>query len=288
MRNFFRLTAALFLAAIPLCASYAAPQGGGVWQGEPPRDLFWSRELYYRIGHSGSDNTTFGYNTGKKQLVIAWEQLYDSGNKIYTDGGRIPTAFWPTAVAPIDDDEIVIAGKSQRGDTVIQRRRFTQAYVLEESLPGGGGETYQFFPPQQEQITEVFRENDTNYDMVTGMFPVRVGSHSNPATKIFVQFWSSRDLYELDLSTGAYSMVLSAAAQPALNGVYDAFTVREHVTQGMFYLFRRLEWVAPGEEVPILVLVDVNRDGVLDSSFTLDDTQWATGGYGDPSSWASN
>lgn len=128
-------------------------------------------------------------------------------------------------------------------------------------------------------------------DMVSGMFRVETGSTNDSDDYLLIHFWSSNDIYKLDLSDQTYAVQVTDTAVPALASVYDTYMTREHATQGMFYMFQARRWMQPPEVRPdILVLMDTDKDGVIDGTLTLtlDETQWVAGDYWKGDSWLNN
>lgn len=149
-----------------------------------------------------------------------------------------------------------MAGKEQKsGNTRIELWTLAAPRIS----PSVNADEEWFAPQPVAQVDVVYNATVVGRDMVKAMLRVR----GNPSS-VFVHFYDSRDLYELDWSKSPcpLSKILSATSEPALAiDAYDMYLAGDHKTKGYVYVF--------GAEAtlgltPPLVLFDSNRDGIVD------------------------
>jgi hypothetical protein len=251
---------AAFLArtAWALCPAATAQ----IHQGVPPAELWGFGRTTHKITY---DNGIWGrveFNAPKKKLSVLW-RLGSTGLR-----QDFATSYYPTDVIALTATRWCVAGKRTRGATVIELWTIQQHLAL--YADGGGG------PPiiRTAAITEI----ETVYDeAVQGrdMVALMCAKREDP-DKLLVQFWDSKDLYELDLGSQQYTRVATPGQVqgvlqvPALDKAYCQFWSREHVSQGFVYVLS-----CSGTSLDSLVLKDSDKDGSLDGWVVADTALWA-------------
>jgi hypothetical protein len=167
------------------------------------------------------------------------------------------TRYWPTSAEVIGTNKIAVAGKEPGTDDTLIEVWTVTAPSFEVPKTGPG------WRPQPDLVASmelVYRAAIVGQDTVSVMVHVR-----GKPSSLFVQFYDSRDLYELDWSAPSrpIKLVLARAAEPglAVDG-YNYLMAGDHKTQGFVYVFMELDCVSTIEP---LVLCDSDRDGDIDT-----------------------
>lgn len=213
------------------------------------------------------------FQTGESTLAVQVEKL----------------SFWPTEAVGLwgNPDHVVVAGVNTKGKTIIQ------LWYMDASIPlpaeQWDASLHEWVYPETfipvGQKWTVYRGSQSGMKRVRTMFP-NLGN----VDEVFVQFDDSGDLYSLNVTTGARTLVLSAGQspgeqQPALNQTFYDRDYGDHLDLGYIYLFERV--VSSGTDSVFLMLQDADRDGVLDpgSSTVLGASDWASLALGDPAKY---
>ncbi len=209
-----------------------------------------------------------GYETRNKLIRIDWFQLR-SGSVFSQPMGyqNIALTYYPTAIVRSAANKICVAGKRENGFTVIQE------FTLEPPTLRADAHGTEALDSKISGIAGIYDSADISRDMVVHMFR---SMSSTPA--LFVQYWDSKDVYSVNLKTGVVTIQFRAT-QPSdapleerLSGSLSArFGGRDHPLMGYMYGFR----FHSRTECGCLLLLDRNRDGILDSSLFLTDQDWA-------------
>jgi hypothetical protein len=171
----------------------------------------------------------------------------------------IELGFWPTAVTPVDERYLLVAGKTDEGRTVIQR--------LELGVPryrgDGPDQSVELETPAVLSRCTVYSDGEGGRGLVQAMFRNRGKSGA-----AFVQFTDSMDVYELDWARDPFQVrrVLEAERHPGLDCIwFDMFHAGDHRTQGYFYWMRgSLERSVHMPGHCSVALFDADRDGIID------------------------
>lgn len=197
----------------------------------------------------------------EQQVEVVW-RYSPAGSFLHDDVRSVETqtrstSYWPTSAEVIAPNKIAVAGKERgTGYTRIEVWTLTApSFEVPRTGPG--------LQPQPDLVADVVlvhRAAITGRDTVSAMVHVR-----GKPSSLFVQFYDSRDLYELDWSapTRPLSLVLERASEPglAVDG-YNYLMAGDHKTQGFVYIFMELDCVST---IPPLVLCDSDRDGDIDT-----------------------
>ncbi len=230
------------------------------------------------------------------------------GAKVYVDWKWIPpqaprtaasasqtfnTLYQPTYACGIGPRQIAVAGKEIGGDTLIEFWTFGQALKTEAlTPPPQGGHRFALQAGLRTEKTEIYRQSGLGLDTIAQMTRM-LGPEDS--TLLLLRFWDSKDVYRLDWTTE----LLTRLASPQ-SGAFGALHVPElafedssalrrgnHSLLGDVYIFPRRSG-SDGVRDPFvstLVLIDSDRDGVLDDRLWLDGAGWVTHGLDDPANF---
>ncbi len=205
---------------------------------------------------------TVEYDLSQKNMVIQWRYRTGDGQAHFSFQTEA-LAFWPTEVASYGEDRILVAGRDElTGDTVIEEWLFDTS-----SLSTSAVAPYLSVPVKSK--TSAFRSS--TFDTVRVMFKVQ-----GVSGKVFIQFWTDRDLYVMQPPTREVTKVLSVAPDgtipvlPELQATSLARFSRHHEVEGYVY------YLGDTEAEEGLFLMDHDLDGELDEYGPLDtDTFYA-------------
>jgi hypothetical protein len=251
-----RLAMSWSLAALASCA--AATPAWEPYRGMPPLEVLFPHEGMEWSGcpvtFEGGGSARFFQGLGKRLVRGVWERGSSSGSDEY------PTQYVPTTLLAPSPDSLLVAGKRDDGRTVIELWTF-DASVL---------------PPRRIART-LYDEAREGRDMVALLLRVPGSGRS-----CLVQFWDSRDLYEMTLDSPASLRLLAsptpkpgALTVPPLRRSFDQVWSADHVSRGFVY---QLGTESPE---PSLILVDADRDGRLDRYVLVSSAEWGESGWGD-------
>lgn len=251
---------ALALLVVPLVAD--------VHQGVPPEPLTGFDRATSPITYSNGVWGRLQFAAGPKSLRCAWT-LGDPKNPQSHGEQIIATSYYPTCLITPSPTKWVVAGKTTRGATVIEVWTVQKPLV---AYPLNQNASPVIEPATVTQIDVVYDAAVEGRDMVAQM----CGKFGD-ANKILVQFYDSKDLYELDLTSQALTLVASPTAgggvlqAPALSKDYQQFWTREHLTYGYVYVL-----ASAGSSTGTLVFKDTNKDGSIDSWEAPSSAAWAS------------
>jgi hypothetical protein len=247
--------ASLWMTAILTVAAHA--QAPSV---KRPPTASTMKHCLTNLVHSKHVRASVELDSGERRIEVEW-RYSPSATFLFEDSVRQSqtrsTTYWPTAVEVIGSDRILVAGKDpETGATLIETWTL-RAPKFEVPPP-----TPELWPQPDlaAEVALVHRSATADRDIVRAMLAVR-----GKPSSVFVHFYDSRDLYEFDWSAPQkpMSLVLSAKSQPLLStDGWNSCWGGDHKTHGFVYVFAELDCVPT---VPSLVLVDSNRDGVVDS-----------------------
>lgn len=275
----------LFTLAAPQAQETQTAEPVQVHQGVPPKALRGAemRAALFENSFPMIDSTA-SYDTVKKEITLDW---FRTGPKQVSQQIESVT-YYPTAVAGMDDNRLLVAGKHPRTNaTIIELWEFDAlAFIPGPTVDGTTGEVV--WPEIRVPIksrTVLLDQAVVGQDMVFAMF-----WNLADANSAFVQFYDSRDLYSLDFSTKTTTRILTATPEPGLPtepklgwDFNDRASLR-HKALGNVYLLLR----SNSSSHRALALIDANEDGTLDLQATLSvgsDSQlksWYDSGIMDP------
>jgi hypothetical protein len=118
--------------------------------------------------------------------------------------------------------------------------------------------------------------------MIRGMLP-----SLKSANKLFVYYNTSRELYMVDLDAKTQTLQAGPTASapslqvPALSDNYHRFWAADFSQKGYCYLFCPGFTSDGALPANVLVFIDSDRDGQIDSSLLVSPSAWDTDGWGD-------
>ncbi len=262
-------------SAVPLW-SRTAPEPSAVTQTPaPPTPLGLTGNGTTDLGRSYKDGEYFSeilIRPIEKRLTFWWRMNsdYQLGDDALSYIERETVWFWPQTAEWVSETELLVAGLSPRdGASVLQVWTYendpTKPYIttLVDAIIGQA--TYRWHVPLRLSVQQVW--NDPNLSKV-------IWTKENPGTQghVFVLV-EGGDVFDLELSTGQYSLVASPVAGAPLVVPDLASTAliggwgMEHVSDGYVYaICSSLENLGTAEYV---YLIDDDKDGVLDTWATV-------------------
>lgn len=252
--------------------SAAAGGAAGIQHGLPPQPLAGIDKAEARLTFASSDlRGEAAYHMAERQVTIVWRVTYTPGAptdphlSVQTESA----SYWLTEVSGAGPGRLAVAGKDPRtGHTVVELWTFTPPDRLPApSIEPASGQTV--YPSIRVPITTrrvVLDASEKGRDLVRVLFPNHVVER-----ELLVQFWDSRDLYALDVETGALTLLLSATPgggaphEPALANDYVKRWSARHAAQGDCY------FLSPEGDgsLDLLALFDHDLDGGIDEHRTL-------------------
>ena len=261
-----------------LLATLAAVSGG-----QPPLDLGHGRNLD-RIEVVAPDHLIQGapgYDLAQRRVWVTYaaSTLGSRPRAVATRTLEERTAYWPTAVAAIDDQHLAVGGRfSEHGKTLtvveVWRLRAPEVEIDargEASVTGVG----------VVERTRIFESDREGRDMVRTLVRLRGRSRT-----LLAQFHDSGDVVELEYGPvrqagpwKADPARLVLAAEPRAGALYVPalanralveVSVAESSAQGIVYTLRAspsLRMARTGSEPDqrTLLLIDGDRDGAIDA-----------------------
>ncbi len=267
----------------------SAPQS--VHQGQPPYELSWGdcwdNAEFVTPTHfiqGGPAVRMYG-----KEVEFRFTMRASNATDPVIDSISIrnPVAFWPTAATYLAGGLYAVAGKREQ-QTVIELWQVPMPFP--DAFPVGGTPTGFAGGGEVLYKATIYNTAIVGQDMVRLLAPNRGKPNS-----LFVQFYDSRDLYELNYTDGlppgidapAYPLtkVLSATAGagvphvPALADSRLQFnSSNHHVIEGYVYMIfpsfdASVEAGLEGVTLEPLFLFDHDLDGTLDEYVTLSEAE---------------
>jgi len=243
--------------------------------GEPPYDpAMWSSERA-RISFVGVSGYIDAFLQDTKLGALWMVPAGDSQNAYQ----EFPLSYYPTSVEGVGGGRVLVAGKRPRGgNTVVELWDFQAPNVLYPQPAG----TPVVQTTTVNSITTLYDEASQGKDMVRLMS--RLLHITGDAA--LVQFWDSRDVYEMDF-TDPHNATLTPVASPSPGvapltvsslGVYDFDVLARgnHPTFGQLYMFSFLE---PVPSPTFLYLHDSDYDGAIETFDTANKGNWQAKGY---------
>jgi len=190
---------------------------------------------------------------------------------------REPLTFTPTEIcAGATLGELLVAGTTKHGITKIVRYVYATPQLDQAGMP---------LEAELLSSNIVFSAGATAptrdvYHMIR--------NRAQPG-RLFVEFFNSREIYDLDLATGNATKVVASTWQPSpalfltqLHEPHDIVYSREHDGHYVYFFASTI----PNELEFTPILLDLDKNGTLDDKLFLDEQGWQVLGYGDPSRYA--
>ncbi len=262
------------LSVFLLC-SYALAQTVSAWSphtGIPPielaaRDQAYSKLVFTETGVQGRAT----YDMIGRKLLIRWTGT----NPSVSTTQSIAVPFWPTALRSTSDmSRLVVAGKRRQGNTVMELWTIQSPRPARIQDPTTGATLDTLTPAEVLSVDTLYDAAVEGQDLISDVLLSLASS-----TKLYVRYWDSAALFELDFSSlASVSQLKRAAPTPVAGGlqapgllqqIENAYSA-EHIVHGYVYVFSG----QLGANSSIVILEDGNRDGVLDSVTEIPSLQW--------------
>lgn len=247
---------------------------GATWNqaSAPPAELqklgasgpFWSGT---QLPPNAPVAASVGLGWSPRAVTMTWR--YGGSEHVHMAPTKLPTAYWPTAAAPLTGRRLLVAGKDRNGATRIELWTFGSEQYAQSS-----GGALAVVPPALQEVELLYGADVEGRRLVRNIVPMR----TDGGTRALVQFHDSGDVHVLDWS-GAPTLTLVAAASGALadlvNVDRDYAFGGLHMTFGAVYVFANSEQVA----LDPIVFVDSDVDGTIDWYTALDEPTYAALGF---------
>jgi hypothetical protein len=197
------------------------------------------------------------------------------------------TKYWPT-IAAVGRDRMFVGGKGEDGATILERWVFESkeaghpAPSVELTCGALGAESprYEWTLPPRTHVDEIVRlPPESPQGLIRDLF-----SSLRSKERVFIYYDGSSELYELDLATRSQTLrasptgTSSSLKVPELCNDYRRCWAADYAQQGYCYFFApdMEHGVDSRRPVPrLLVLIDSDRDGRIDSSKLVSAKEWA-------------
>ncbi len=238
-----------------------------------PRELstaFGSRQWRFSDGL----RATIYWSTEDERVGLSWAKV--GGGQGWQ---QIDLPYFPTGVSRYDADSLLIAGKFASGATVLEHLNLVLP-VIQEEVPLAGKALGKFGISERRYLV---REAVVGRDAIA-----LVGRMEAPSSDLLVQFYDSRDIYQLRMPDGKLHQVTSAVPEsadlhvPRGQARFDRFWSGRHNELGTVYVFSDRD----NYGAPALVLIDVESDGEIDSHLIADSPIWMEHNLGNASHYA--
>jgi hypothetical protein len=217
---------------------------------------------------------------------------FPSGKHTASRAQSVATPFWPTRVLPFERDHLIVAGRRDTGNTVIEL--WTVKWPAATSQPSGaGGLTVAISNLSLARVVTLHDAATPGKDTVVGM--TRLYGQPGSEKALLVYFEDSKSLHQANIEA-----FFTGEPNPTCNWTLLASPV---AGQGGLVVpalcdSRRFEWFGFGHadhgfvyclrnsasDDPPLLLCDSDRDRVFDYSLLIPDHRWESFGLLDPAS----
>lgn len=210
----------------------------------------------------------------QKRIELLWENK--ASPDVHAHKQTILVGYVPTEVARgAQYGEIYVGGTNKFGYTKITKYRLEEPSIGIDLNPTDAAvlETDEVFgAPSTSPTRDVYQ----------------IIENRSAVSRLFVQFWNTKDVYDLDLATGAATRVV-AATPPASGSIlvteltnrHDLVYSRDHMDNGYVYFFCAIDPLDTTSST--VILRDMNRDGVLDDGAVVSLSTYQGLGLGDAS-----
>jgi len=267
------------MALTALLLAAAATVSGG----RPPLDLGYGRNLD-RIEVQAPKHLiqgTPGYDLEQRRVWVTYAAttLGSRPRGVASRTLEERTAFWPTAVAALDDEHIAVGGRYSEGGstlTVVEVWQLSKPSI--DLDPRGEAEVADIRLVERSRI---FESNQPGRDMVRALVRLRGRSRT-----LLAQFHDSGDVVELEYGpvreAGPWKadparLVMAAEPKPGAlyvpalaNRALVEVSVQESSAEGIVYTLKpspalRMARADTGPDQRPLLLIDADRDGAIDA-----------------------
>lgn len=219
------------------------------------------------------------YDMEGRRVNIQWARRFMDVVKVSEQS--FATTFFPTELCVFRDGLCVAGKRGVSGYTVIEVWEFGPQELPDAYVDPSTGATVhpdtELFPTDKFTI---YDEKTPGRKLVRFMF-----RNAGSPIHLLVQFWDSKDLYEIDTTTGEFERIMTVDPlagdceyQPELADTYynDRWSADMLTFGYVYFLFD--DGNGPTTFPKALMLVDADRDGVLDSggSMVLGHEEWAS------------
>lgn len=201
------------------------------------------------------------------------------------------TGYWPTYVRVLDSYHFCVAGKGRSDSVVVEQWAFANTNAEGNPAPSVLGlrsvqapqVVYSWTLPPRNQVTEVIRADSSQTGLVRALF-----RDPGDIQHVFVWYDASRAMCRVDLTSGASvtnalpTPQAGALTVPQLTNAYDSCYSADYQDKGYCYFFSQRTMPVSGSGSVTLVLIDSNRDGLIETSLQVTPGDWVTGGWSDP------
>jgi hypothetical protein len=231
-------------------------------QVEPPPLSSLDRAL----GAAGKPKEFIDFGEGRKvqfiykisdQLIRGiWEWIPTGLPAGVVEMQDLAVPYRPTAVKVMGQSSLIVAGIGAGGSTTIERWEFSEPSTRKIRQFPSGEYLYLITPGGVTSKSVLFSDHSGSEGPVNFLLK----NHGMMDT-LLVGFLSSRDVYSLDINSGAMSMLLSGAFFPTSLGLegFRGLAEVDHPTKGYLYFLGT-------DSGRLLVMRDASRNGILSAS----------------------
>ncbi len=219
-----------------------------------------------------------------------------------TDTQDFTTRYWPTACCVLDNSSLVVCGKTQAGDTIIELwpLEWPDPMPLPVTSIQTGVTKVGIALPMLGTKTTLYTGNAVGKQLVRNACGIRRSTGS--AANLLIQFDDSNDIYTLDLTTHALALLASATNSGGALGIVPSLATGEQdyvefgdkiggAETGYTYTFGYTRWGSPmcvyDPNYQTLILLDANRDGIIEATRYYTNDQRVAGGWTDSTNFAN-
>ncbi len=204
------------------------------------------------------------------------------------------TRYYPNAICRLGSDRVLVAGVTSGEGTVIERWDFTwpdpmQAPSTDENT---GITKVDVVEPARSAVNLLYRKKPAQGHYVRALCELQ--KESQASTHALVMWDDDGSIDLIDLESGAITSLASGSGGsaslviPVLETVrYNQIAAHERIDLGYVY---ELYYTVHGRRVstwPLTVLLDLDRDGVIDEFRVLDETLWQSQGWNDSNNYVN-
>ena len=254
-----------------------------------------------RLWHHGGATIKFGddifrdlyIRTLDKVVTFEWRWVtpHDASPmnvKAHTSE-EFATSYWPTIVA-VGRERMFVGGKGEDGGTILERWTFDSKSTAGHFAPsvelacgalGTESPHHEWTLPPRKLVEEIVHlAPGSPQGLIRDLLPSLKSTE-----RLFIYYDGSSEVYEVDLATRAQMLRASPMGTapslkvPELSRDYNRCWAADYTQQGYCYFFAPdLEHGMDTGRPPsgLLVLIDSDRDGRIDSSKLISANEWAS------------
>lgn len=205
-------------------------------------------------------------------LKLGWIHCPDvSGNRYRTRTSSHGFPGTPTALVPLGDRTLLVAGVAQDGHTIIERIGF--------GVPDVDPRTQLPIPGKPTAWERIYRSEEPGRTVIARF----CGLHGRSGKEVTALTWDTSEVLAFDPVAGSFRVLASprsssasgALFAPDLARTYHWISSRDHRVRGYMLWLSTAQYDFIGDDDRTLVLIDADRDGVFDRSLLLDSEGWA-------------